>query len=144
MQRWRVRALGEAGRLQDAMTFAESLIANAGTGKEQDAYRYGLLLDLGDVAAAGYRFGLGEAPALARKVMPYLLKFHQGKVGGPGYTSYSLGLLYAYQSDKTLEAVQLLQEALRLGPQDSRAPFAQRELRRLQTGLRRAGPLGPR
>lgn len=138
MQRWNVRALGEAGRATEAFALAEQLIAAAGEDPASQGYKNGLMFELGEVTLCAYRNGEKGAEELAKKTLPWLHSFYRGKSGGAGYVSYTLGLLYG-QMGKVKEALQLLDEALRLRPTDARAGQAKREIQRLKGG----GPVGP-
>ncbi|MBL4848174.1 MAG: hypothetical protein JKY65_21875 [Planctomycetes bacterium] len=143
MQRWNVRALGESGQAALAFALAEKLVAgSAGDDPKTQAYRNGIMFELGEVTVAAYRFKDPAAPEYAKQVHPWLLRFYQGKSGGPGYVAYTLGFLYGQQG-KTNEASALLQEGLRLRPTDARAAQARRELERLENLGRTPAPIGP-
>ena len=141
MQRWNVRALGEAGRAGEAFVLAEAMIAAAGEDPAQQSYKHGLMFELGEVTVAAFRNQEPGTKEMAEKVMPWLHSFYRGKSGGPGYVAYTLGFLYG-QLGQVKEAVGLLNEALRLRPTDPRAGQARRELDRL-AGRGPAGPQGP-
>jgi len=146
MQRWNVRALGEAGRAGEAFALAEAMIAAAGEDPAQATFKHGLMFELGEVTVAAFRNGEAGTDAMAKKVLPWLHSFYRGKSGGPGYVAYTLGFLYG-QMGKIKEAAALLNEGLRLRPTDPRAGQARQELGRLarlaQGGGRRPGPQGP-
>lgn len=141
MQRWNVRALGEAGRAAEAFALAEQLIAAVGDNPEQQSYKHGLMFELGEVAVAAYRNKEQGAEEMGKKALPWLHSFYRGKSGGPGYVAYTLGFLYG-QMGQTKEATALLSEGLRLRPTDPRAGEARRELDRL-ANPQGPGPIGP-
>jgi protein O-mannosyl-transferase len=142
MQRWNIRALGEAGRAGEAFALAERMIAAVGDDPAQQSYKHGLMFELGEVTVAAHRNKDPGAAEMAKKSLPWLHSFYRGKSGGPGYVAYTLGFLYG-QMGQIKEAVALLNEGLRLRPTDPRAGQARRELDRLANLARGGGPQGP-
>ena len=144
MQRWLVLALGESGQFEASFQLAEQLAAAAGTSAEGNAYKMGLVQDLGEVLLAAYRAKSASAPALTPKILPSLEQLYAAKTGAPGEFALTLGLVYA-QMGRVQDGLRLLDEGIQKRPGDPRIKLARAEVERLQVEARRAGPgLGPR